>query len=210
MKQQLLKRICVTYNWIYLEKRQLLPVCQVFGVHIQQTLKFNVEKMCKVRVWLMLFWFRLHPFQRRLQGKFSRGRLPGSVWLGSPQNRRGHQWKLHWKAPGAAVHNRWAHPKPFVSFSCFFPLSLPMLGCLHVSQTSVATEWYSNCPDPDRWSQCIHHVGQPSLELRPQRGGGGDRASVSGPRLHPRHPARRQDHRHAEGSSGKVHYEKEK
>lgn len=82
-----------------------------------------------------------------------------------------------------------------------------MFGCLrsmlHFKETLATEEWCLNCHDSDRWSQCIHHVGQPSLELSAQRRWGG-RAPVPGPRLHPRRPARCQDHHHAEGSSGKV------
>lgn len=62
----------------------------------------------------MLFWCRLYPFQRWLPGKFSCGRLPGSVWLGSPQNPRSNPWKFIWRPPLPPAHNRWTHVKMFV------------------------------------------------------------------------------------------------
>ena len=61
---------------------------------------------------------RLYPFQRWLPGKFSCGRLPGSVWLGRAQHPRRNQWKFIWRPPRA--HNRWTHVEVFgiVSVRC--------------------------------------------------------------------------------------------
>lgn len=63
-------------------------------------------------IWCGLIWCRLYPFQRWLPGKLFSGGLPGSVWLGSPQNPGSPQWKF-WRPPCTPAYNRWTDGKVF-------------------------------------------------------------------------------------------------
>lgn len=61
---------------------------------------------------------------------------------------------------------------------------------------------YWDCHCLVRWSQCIHYVGQPSLELSSCRQG--DRAPLPGPGLYPCSPTRCQNYHNAQRSSREV------
>lgn len=91
---------------------------------------------------------RLYPFQRWLPGKFSCGRLPGSVWLGSSQHSRRNQWKFIWRPPLTAVHNRWTHVKLFVCAWVACDLVL-LVSIVHQMEESVALIGFIWCFSED-------------------------------------------------------------